>query len=241
MPLAGLIRSALPLGLMLLILTLQGCDHWPADPRDSLTTAIERGTLKVGVVANPPWVKITDPEAPTGLESQLITEFARELGMTVDWRTGGVEEQIEALKSFELDLLIGGFTAANPWKAEVGNTFPYYTERVLIGSRGTPPSAIDGQTIAILPDTNLAPQLRKHNAISEIHETLADSPNPVATAQWRLSGMGFASSSLELLKHKHVLLTPPGENALLMELERFLFRNRNQQQLATRLWQEAQP
>ena len=241
MPFAGLIRSALLLSLTLLILMLQGCDRWPADPRDSLTTAIERGTLKVGVVANPPWVEVTDPAAPAGLESQLVTEFARERGMTVDWRTGGMEEQIEALKSFELDLLIGGFTAANPWKTEVGTTFPYYTERVLIGSAEAPPTAIDGQTISILPDTNLTPLLLKQNAISDVRETLVDSPNPVAAPQWRLSGLGLNPSEIELAKHKHVLLTPPGENALLMELERFLFRNRDEQQLATRLWQEAQP
>lgn len=239
MPFAVLIRSALTFGLFMLL--LQGCDRWPADPRDSLTTAIERGTLNVGVVANPPWVTVTDPDAPEGLESRLVTEFARELGMTINWRTSGVEDQIEALRSYDLDLLIGGFTASNPWKTEVGNTFPYYIERVLIGSRGTPPTAIDGQTVSILPGTTLVPLLRKHNAISDVRETLDDSPHPVAAPQWQLSGLNLVSSELELSKHKHVLLTPPGENALLMELERFLFRNSDQQQLAMRLWQEAQP
>lgn len=239
MQFTGLLSSALAVSLLMIM--LQGCERWPDDPRDSLTTAIERGTLKVGVVANPPWVTISDPAAPGGLESRLVTEFAEQLGMTVDWRSGGVENQIEALRSYELDVLIGGFTAANPWKTEVGTTFPYYTERVLVGSEGSPTTAIDGQTVSILPDTHLAPLLRKHNAISDVRESLADSPHSVAAPQWQLSGLGLASSEIELLKHKHVLLTPPGENALLMELERFLFRHRDQQQLAERLWQEARP
>ncbi|SDS78226.1 extracellular solute-binding protein, family 3 [Halopseudomonas litoralis] len=232
-------RSALLLSLLMLL--LQGCDRWPADPRDSLDAAIERGSLKVGVVANPPWVSGTNSDAPRGLESQLVTQFARELGMTVEWSTDGVEEQIEALKSFQLDLLIGGFTASNPWKTEVGNTFPYYVERVLVGSKGTPPTTIDGETVSILPHTVLVPLLRDHKAISDIRETLENSPYPVAAAQWQLGGLGLNSSEIELLKHKHVLLTPPGENALLMELERFLFRNRDEQQLSARLWQEMQP
>lgn len=119
MQLPSVFRSALLLSLLMLL--LQGCDRWPADPRHSLDAAIERGTLKVGVVANPPWVSITHPDTPEGLESQLVTQFAQKLDMTVEWSTGGVEEQIEALKSFQLDLLIGGFTTSNPWKAEVGN------------------------------------------------------------------------------------------------------------------------
>lgn len=239
MQIPSVFSSALLLSVLMLL--LQGCDRWPADPRHSLDAAIDRGTLKVGVVANPPWVSVTHPDAPEGLESQLVTQFAQELDMTVEWSTGGVEEQIEALKSFQLDLLIGGFTASNPWKAEVGNTFPYYIERILIGSKGAPPTTIDGETVSILPNTVLVPLLRDHKAISDIRETLEDSPHPVAAAQWRLGGLGLNSSEIELLKHKHVLLTPPGENALLMELEQFLFRHKDEQQLSTRLWQETQP
>lgn len=239
MQISSVFSSALLLSVLMLL--LQGCDRWPADPRHSLDAAIERGTLKVGVVANPPWVSVINSGSPAGLESQLVTQFARELDMTVEWSTGGVEEQIEALKSFELDLLIGGFTASNPWKAEVGNTFPYYIERILIGSKGAPPTTIDGETVSILPHSVLVPLLRDRKAISDIRETLDDSPHPVAAAQWRLGGLGLNSSEIELLKHKHVLLTPPGENALLMELEQFLFRHKDEQQLSARLWQETQP
>lgn len=124
-------------GLVLGVLTLvlQGCDQWPADPRNSLNSALERGTLRVGVIANPPWVELADPTAPTGVESDLVAQFAAEHDLVVDWRTGGVEEQIEALRAYELDLLIGGFTRSNPWKAEVGNSFPHHEDRVLL----TPP------------------------------------------------------------------------------------------------------
>ena len=51
MQIPSVFSSALLLSVLMLL--LQGCDRWPADPRHSLDAAIERGTLKVGVGANP--------------------------------------------------------------------------------------------------------------------------------------------------------------------------------------------
>lgn len=155
---------------------LSGCGPWPADPRHSLAAAQERGALRVGVVANPPWVELSNSDTPTGLESALISEFADQLGLEVDWHSTGVEQQIDALKNFELDLLIGGFSASNPWKAEVGQTFVYFSERNQTGSLGD-----------------------------------------------------------------HVMLTAPGENALLMALERYLFTRQDPDRYIPHLREAAQP
>lgn len=165
-------RMALTAVLMLLLLA--GCDQWPADPRHSLDSARERGTLRVGVVHSPPWVELTDRASPAGLEVELISEFAAALGLEVEWHTDGVEQQTEALKQAELDILLGGFSSANPWRAEVGQTFVYFREQ-----------------------------------------------------------QGGALG-------KHVMLTAPGENALLMELERFLLRQPTPERYTTRL-READP
>lgn len=146
------------LGVVSLLILTSACDPFPADPRDSLSAALERGALRVGVLANPPWVELSDPGTPAGLEVDLITDYAEQLGIDVDWHTAGVEQQIEALTHYQLDVVIGGFSAANPWHAEVGQTFTYFNEPSAGGARG-----------------------------------------------------------------KHVILTAPGENALLMSLERFLF------------------
>lgn len=155
---------------VLALLVLPGCERWPADPRDSLSAAEERGTLRVGVIANPPWVDLSDPAAPTGLEIDLVSAFAAQLGMEVEWQHAGVEQQVEAIRNLELDVLAGGFSAANPWKAEVGQTFVYFSEPHPDGALGD-----------------------------------------------------------------HVLLTAPGENALLMALERFLFTRQNPERYLARL------
>lgn len=159
-----------------LVLLLSGCDSWPADPRNSLAAAEQRGALRVGVVANPPWVETNSPEAPAGLESELVSEFASQLGLDVEWHSDGVEQQVDALKNFELDLLIGGFSAANPWKAEVGQTFIYFSEHKQSGSLGD-----------------------------------------------------------------HVMLTAPGENALLMALERYLFTRQDPDRYIPHLQEASQP
>jgi hypothetical protein len=41
---------------------------------------------------------------------------------------------LEALKRFELDLVIGNLDAKTPWKKEIAFTRPYFTERVAGGS-----------------------------------------------------------------------------------------------------------
>lgn len=167
----------LPLACGLALLSLlAGCERWPEDPRSSLSAAEQRGSLRVGVIANPPWVEVSDPAAPAGLEVDLAREFAAQLGMEVEWQHRGVEQQVDALKNAELDLLIGGFSAANPWKAEVGQTFVYFKEHNQPGSLGD-----------------------------------------------------------------HVLLTAPGENALLMAVERFLFTRQQPERYRAHLREVQQP
>lgn len=164
------------LGVLTLLVLTSGCDRFPTDPHNSLAATVERGTLRVGVIANPPWVEMSNPAAPAGLESDLVADYAEQLGVDVEWHTNGVEQQIEALTHYQLDLLIGGFSAAHPWQAEVGQTFTYFNERSVGGARG-----------------------------------------------------------------KHVILTAPGENALLISLERFLFSRQNPDRYIPHLQKAAQP
>lgn len=173
-----MVRLSLPafLSLATVLLLLSGCDRWPDDPRNSLAAAEQRGALRVGVVANPPWVEPNPPRAPGGMESELVSEFADRLGLEVEWHHAGVEQQVEALKNFQLDLLIGGFSAAHPWPAEVGQSFPYFTDNRRNGAQG-----------------------------------------------------------------QHVILSAPGENALLMELERFLFTQQDPQRFLPRLREASEP
>ncbi|MGV3585911.1 MAG: transporter substrate-binding domain-containing protein [Adhaeribacter sp.] len=105
------------------ILLLVGCDNYPRDP-DKTLEQVRNGTLVVGYTENPPWV-INTPQEPTGLEPQLIKEFAAALNARVQWQKDSEQDLFERLEKKELHLVIGGLTAKNEWKKKISFTQPY--------------------------------------------------------------------------------------------------------------------
>lgn len=103
------------------------CD-WPRDPEGTLDH-VRGGALRVGVIHQPPWV-IADPDGgpPRGREVELTVELARRLGAEPRWQVGGETRLMQALKKFELDLVIGGLTSESPYRDEVGFTRPYRSD-----------------------------------------------------------------------------------------------------------------
>ncbi|MDQ3708394.1 MAG: hypothetical protein M3387_03650 [Actinomycetota bacterium] len=73
-------------GVLLVVLVLVGCGL-PRDPAGTLAR-VEATTVRVGVIANPPWTDFSDSE-PTGIEVELVKQLGRELGSEVEWRPGG--------------------------------------------------------------------------------------------------------------------------------------------------------
>src|SRR4051794_13995599 len=60
---------------------LAGCSDDSGFPRDPKGTVkrIRGGTMRVGLVENPPFV-VRNGDEPSGLEPELVRQFARELG-----------------------------------------------------------------------------------------------------------------------------------------------------------------
>ena len=58
--------------------------------------------------------------------------------------------------------------------------------------------------------------------------TLKGANGPVAGPDWRLERLGFVPTNLELLRRKHVMATPPGENGWLKLLGDFLYEQRGE-------------
>ena len=65
---------------------------------------------------------------PTGLEPELVTEFAETLEAGVQWTTGSEAHLLDALERGEIDMVIGGFRDDTPWTDGGAVTRPY-TER----------------------------------------------------------------------------------------------------------------
>jgi len=104
-----------------------GCGPWPRDPERTLENAIERGTLRVGATESPPWLVRAGADA-TGREAELLHAFAESLGVRIEWQWGPLDDHMEQLGRFELDLVAAGLTAKSPWSAHTSFTRPYHEE-----------------------------------------------------------------------------------------------------------------
>ena len=124
-------------------LTLNGCGSIPADSVGTYDRASD-GTLVVGVSEHAPWVQIDDVTGEiTGSEADLIRSFADSINADVEWSPGPESVLAERVKSGEVDVVIGGLTAASPWSSHMALTRPYAsvtsddgeTEDMVMGTR----------------------------------------------------------------------------------------------------------
>ena len=119
--------------VLLAVALLQACEPWPRDPENTLVEAAG-AILRVGGTEAPPWLTRAG-DAAAGPEAELVVAFARAINAQVEWHWGGLDDNLNALREYELAVVAGGLTAASPWNAHVGFTRPWLvqgdTKRVL--------------------------------------------------------------------------------------------------------------
>jgi len=209
------------------LLTLPGCG-FPGDPMGTLDR-VRGGEMRVGMVANLPWTG----GGPSGVEVELVEDFARELESETVYVRGTTPELLEATKQGEVDVLVGGFTDESPGvreQKEAGITQPYLVVRQLVG---IPPGDgkledLAGRRVAVGETGAVAAHLKEEGAVPVRVEDLRGSDLPVAAYGWQLEAWGFESTGLELPEERHVMAVPPGENGWLVALDRFLAERRGE-------------
>jgi polar amino acid transport system substrate-binding protein len=218
--------------LVFLILALVpisvGCD-FPRDPRGTLE-AVRNGTMRVGIVGNDPWTR-TEGRSASGVEVELLEDFAGELGAETSFVPGTTPELLEAAKQGEVDVLVGGFTDTSPGVSEgkeVGVTGTYLITRTVVGVPPGRPAFDDpsGREIAVERIDGTAALLKAEGAFPVQVDDLSAARMPVAAYEWQLEAWGFEPTPVELPEEKHVMAVPLGENGWLVQLERFLRENR---------------
>jgi ABC-type amino acid transport substrate-binding protein len=105
------------------VLTTTGCAGIPADPEGTLERA-SGGVLRVGMSQHEPWTAMQDGDR-SGVEVDLVEEFAADIDAEVQWHDGGEESLIEELHRGELDVVVGGLTEKSPWSSQAALTRPY--------------------------------------------------------------------------------------------------------------------
>src|SRR5918998_1748157 len=146
-----------PLGFLVLALAVCGaCATPPTDPEGTLER-VENGTLRVGITHNEPWT-IVGPDGPSGVEVELVEEFAATVDARIEWFDGSEEHLFGALHLGQLDLVIGGFGAENSNSAEAALTHPYVSTQsiVAVPAGEKVPDDISGLEVAVEAGTEEA-------------------------------------------------------------------------------------
>ena len=201
-----------------------GC-VFPQDPRGTLE-GVQNATMRVGIVDNDPWTRMEDGRA-SGIEVELLKDFARELGADTTFVPGTTPELLEAAKEAEVDVLVGGFTSTSPGVSEgkeAGVTGTYLTTRFVVGVPPDRPAFDDasGRKVAVERIDTTAAMLKEEGAVPVPVEDLPAAEMPIAAYEWQLKAWGFEPTGVELPEEKHVMAVPLGERGWLVELERFL-------------------
>jgi len=186
--------------------------------------------MRVGIVGNEPWTRMEEGRA-SGVEVELLEEFAKKLGAETSFVEGTTPELLEAARQGEIDVLVGGFTSTSPGVSEgkeAGVTGTYLITRTVVG---VPPDtrAFDdplGREVAVERIDGTAALLKAEGAVPVPVDNLSSARMPIAAYPWQLEAWGFEPTDIELPEEKHVMAVPLGENGWLVELERFLRAHR---------------
>jgi len=222
-------------GFLLLVFALAAlisasCD-FPRDPRGTLDK-VQNGTMRVGIVNHDPWTRMEEGRA-SGVEVELLREFAGELETEIVFVQGTVPELLEAARQGEVDVVAGGFTDTSPGVSEgkeAGITSPYLVTRFAVGVPSGRAAFDDpsGRKIAVERIDGTAALLKEEGALPVPVEDISSADMPVAAYPWQLEEWGFEPTGIELPEEKHIMAVPLGENGWLVRLERFLRANQEE-------------
>src|SRR5215213_4232736 len=206
----------------LLLLACGGC-RLPRDA-DHTLERVQHGTLRVGVIRNPPWV-IDSTGDLRGVEVQLVEAMAAELKAGIAWIPGSESELLTSLHSRELDLVIGGLSGESPWKTRVAFTRRYYLDSTLVSPASSERSGLRGDSVAFRAGDPAAVYLRKKGAIPVPVEALAGVQGPIAASAWKLAALSRQGEGALLHTEPRIMAMAPGENAWLNWVEQWLARH----------------
>jgi polar amino acid transport system substrate-binding protein len=217
-------RSAPVAGLAVALVLLLAACQYPRDPEGTLDR-VRGGTMRVGVIGDPPWAEFRDGEA-LGVEPELIRAFAAELDADVEWIPGTESELVAAISGFQLDVIVGGLDRSSPSMKEVALTRPYVDTNVEVG---LPPGAelpddLGGLRIWVEAGSEAAALLEQEeaDAVPVFYEELSEVDGPALLDSYDIDAIGYRRSAYILRDHEHAMAVPMGENAFLVELEHFL-------------------
>jgi polar amino acid transport system substrate-binding protein len=218
------------LALAAVLLVVSAC-QWPRDA-DGTLERVAGGTMRVGVTAAEPWVRLDGP-VPAGVEVRLVEGLAAELEADIEWVPGSESELMAALHVRALDLVIAGLDSAAPWTQEASLTRHYLTTRAVVALPADAASSwaagdLDGVRVRVERGRAEVERVRSFGAVpvavDDITDTTdgSDTEGPVVVDDWRLESLGLVALDAEVSRSEHVVAVPLGENGWQTTVERYL-------------------
>ncbi|GAB7218267.1 membrane-bound lytic murein transglycosylase MltF [Vibrio comitans] len=132
-----LTKFSLLVAPLVALLFVTGCQY-ETDTKNELQKIKDRGVLRVGTLNNQLSYYI-GPDGPTGLEYELASEFAEQLGVRLEIKPAyRLSELFPALKNGEVDIVAAGLTQApNRVKAFRAGPAYYYVSQQVVYKKGT--------------------------------------------------------------------------------------------------------
>jgi polar amino acid transport system substrate-binding protein len=207
--------------VLLVPLVMAGCDL-PKDPAGTTERVLSTRVLRAGASENPPWVRFNGAEV-VGIEADLVRAFAGQMGAQVEWVRNGETPLLEALEKRELDVVAGGITSRSPWTSRLGTTQTYLKAKKVVAmpAGSAEPASLNGLAVQVAPGEASADRLRREGArpVSSIGPA---APTTRLVYEWEAQARGLTRTRFYTSEDKHVLVAAPGENQLLLRLDRFL-------------------
>ncbi|PMO64211.1 lytic transglycosylase F [Vibrio breoganii] len=132
-----LTKFSLLMASFIALLSVTGCQY-ETDTKNELQQIKDRGVLRVGTLNNQLSYYI-GPDGPTGLEYELASEFAKQLGVRLEIKPAyRLSELFPALRNGEVDIVAAGLTQApNRVKAFRAGPAYYYVSQQVVYKKGT--------------------------------------------------------------------------------------------------------
>lgn len=201
-----------------------GCSL-PQDPEDTLNS-IQNGTLRAGIVNNPPWT-IWNKGEPYGIEVEILKGIAKELNSEIKWKKGSEEKLFSALEHGDLDIVLSGLTKSSPWVKHVGPSNPFLETRLTIGLPNdlSPKYNLKEIKIAVPFGSPRAHLLKKKGYKIEEVDSIKKYNGPVCAYEYELESLNKNDSGIKINIEKHILPVKKGENAWLVYIENYCRKN----------------
>lgn len=197
--------------LLPVILLSCGCRDFPRDSSATLKS-VRNDTLYVGISHN----------IYFGQDTTFINNFAKTLNATVMWTHGDHHYLVGLLENKALDLAIGGFTVNSPYEKEAALSRPYRIKRFKAGHpQKVAVKNIKGARV-LVTNKMMAAYVQEEGGIPVLAATLSGVLLPAIADEVELKKAGMYVTDKELHKEEYVIAVKKGENAFLMELEKFI-------------------